>query len=413
MRETRATSTLFAHLSTYGGHASTRGSLHRSRRLDLGGPARLDAIGLIYNRLAGLDLGVAPTSVMPENIEVADAPTRYPFLWNARRQDYSQWTGFSQNGNDFAALARNLGQLYGVFGSFHPRPTTPPSRNHDYLTDNSANFTGLSALEDAIKQLGPPVWHWPIDRALAKRGETIFNRATAKGGCVACHGIEPGEARPPTRGTWKTRIQDVGTDRRAWKTLLRTVNTADMAGSTVPGGPDSLRSTDFALFLLKTAVVGTLVELKAVQNAKAVQSSGPAPKPMSMFELPAMSHERMEGVMAIKMKPQSPPMPVKDVYEARVLQGIWAAAPYLHNGSVPTLSDLLKPSAERPKAFKVGPAFDPATVGLAQDQSATAFTLKTTGCEDRMSGNSNCGHEYGTRLTPDEKHALLEYLKTL
>ena len=122
-----------------------------------------------------------------------------------------------------------------------------------------------------------------------------------------------------------------------------------------------------------------------------------------------MSHEQMKGVMAIKMMPQSPSKPVTDVYEARVLQGVWAAAPYLHNGSVPTLSDLLKPSAERPNMFKVGPVYDIGEVGLARDQFTTAFQLKTTGCEDRTSGNSTCGHEYGTYLQADEKRALLEY----
>ena len=103
----------------------------------------------------------------------------------------------------------------------------------------------------------------------------------------------------------------------------------------------------------------------------------------------------------------------KGSYEARVLQGIWAAAPYLHNGSVPTLAELLKPSAERVKAFKIGPAYDIVNVGLAIEQTQFNYTLTTTDCSDRNSGNSRCGHEFGTQLMPDEKKALLEYLKTL
>jgi hypothetical protein len=96
-----------------------------------------------------------------------------------------------------------------------------------------------------------------------------------------------------------------------------------------------------------------------------------------------------------------------------VLQGIWATAPYLHNGSVPTLADLLKPATERPAAFQVGPAYDPVNVGLATDQAIFNYTLKTTDCSDRNSGNSRCGHEFGTQLAPAEKRALLEYLKVL
>jgi hypothetical protein len=47
------------------------------------------------------------------------------------------------------------------------------------------------------------------------------------------------------------------------------------------------------------------------------------------------------------------------------------------------------------------------------EQTQFDYTLNTTDCQDRNSGNSNCGHEFGTSLTPAEKKALLEYLKTL
>ena len=68
------------------------------------------------------------------------------------------------------------------------------------------------------------------------------------------------------------------------------------------------------------------------------------------------------------------------------------------------------------RAFKVGPAYDTTNVGLAAEQpSPIAQTLQTTGCEaDELdSGNSNCGHEFGWALSPEDKKALLEYLKTL
>ena len=57
-------------------------------------------------------------------------------------------------------------------------------------------------------------------------------------------------------------------------------------------------------------------------------------------------------------------------YEARVLHGIWATAPYLHNGSVPSLWELLKPAKERKPTFKVGSrVFDPKNVGYDTEQS--------------------------------------------
>jgi hypothetical protein len=105
--------------------------------------------------------------------------------------------------------------------------------------------------------------------------------------------------------------------------------------------------------------------------------------------------------------------PAPKAYESRVLEGIWATAPYLHNGSVPTLADLLKPATERPATFKIGPAYDPVNLGLAIDQTMFNYTMQTTDCSDRNSGNSRCGHEFGTQLSPAEKRALLEYLKVL
>ena len=63
-----------------------------------------------------------------------------------------------------------------------------------------------------------------------------------------------------------------------------------------------------------------------------------------------------------------------------MLQGIWAAAPYLHNGSVPSLTELLKPAAERVATFKLGPTYDIATVGLAAEQTQFDYDLETTDC---------------------------------
>ncbi|MGH8511684.1 MAG: di-heme-cytochrome C peroxidase, partial [Gammaproteobacteria bacterium] len=91
-----------------------------------------------------------------------------------------------------------------------------------------------------------------------------------------------------------------------------------------------------------------------------------------------------------------------------------AAAPYLHNGSVPTLAELLKPAAERIDSFEIGPAYDVVNIGLAAEQNRFVNdVLKTTDCSDRNSGNSRCGHEFGTQLSAGDKQALLEYLKTL
>jgi len=102
------------------------------------------------------------------------------------------------------------------------------------------------------------------------------------------------------------------------------------------------------------------------------------------------------------------PAPVGYVYKARPLNGIWATAPYLHNGSIPNLDELLKPAADRSPKFHVGSReFDPTRVGFQTDKG---FLFDTS-----LPGNSNQGHEYGTDdMKDDQKRAaLLEYLKSL
>jgi len=96
-------------------------------------------------------------------------------------------------------------------------------------------------------------------------------------------------------------------------------------------------------------------------------------------------------------------------YLARPLTGVWATAPYLHNGSIPTLWHLLHP-AERPAKFIVGNReYDPTKLGYATDGNGWTFDIS-------QPGNSNIGHagdKYGTNLAEDQKAALLEYLKTI
>jgi cytochrome c5 len=109
-------------------------------------------------------------------------------------------------------------------------------------------------------------------------------------------------------------------------------------------------------------------------------------------------------------------------YIAAFLDGIWLRAPYLHNGSVPTLRDLLTPVAARPKVFYRGyDVYDPDDVGFIsmEDQAKRlkvtweAVKAVATPYDVSWRSNSNKGHEYGVNLSPRDKDLLLEYLKTL
>jgi cytochrome c5 len=102
-------------------------------------------------------------------------------------------------------------------------------------------------------------------------------------------------------------------------------------------------------------------------------------------------------------------------YANSPLDGVWLRAPYLHNGSVPTLRELLEPSSARPAKFYRGyDVYDQKKVGFVSDfgeEKGRKYFLYDTA----EPGNSNKGHEgkrYGTELSQAEKEALVEYLKT-
>lgn len=93
-------------------------------------------------------------------------------------------------------------------------------------------------------------------------------------------------------------------------------------------------------------------------------------------------------------------------YWAATLSGVWARSPYLHNGSVRTMQELLTSPDQRAKTFHRGSkVFDEKEMGYTNDGT---YVFDTAG-----SGNSNSGHDYGTKLSDSEKHDLIEYLKTL
>jgi hypothetical protein len=99
-------------------------------------------------------------------------------------------------------------------------------------------------------------------------------------------------------------------------------------------------------------------------------------------------------------------------YQNVLLDGVWARGPFLHNGSVPNLRDLLEVPESRTKVFYRGyDVYDPERVGFTTaGPDAERFGFKY---ETSLPGNSNSGHLFGTDLSPDDKNALVEYLKGL
>ena len=99
-------------------------------------------------------------------------------------------------------------------------------------------------------------------------------------------------------------------------------------------------------------------------------------------------------------------------WQSCALDGVWLRGPYLHNGSVPTLADLLKPVDQRPKTFYRGyDVLDRTNVGfISSGDEAKRLGMLVDTSEQ---GNGNGGHLWGVNLPEDQKKALVEYMKTL
>jgi hypothetical protein len=101
-----------------------------------------------------------------------------------------------------------------------------------------------------------------------------------------------------------------------------------------------------------------------------------------------------------------------DGYLSLPLEGVWLRAPYLHNGSVPNMREMLLPSEERSKIFYRGyDVYDQANMGFVS--SGPQAELEGFRYDTSVVGNSNQGHVYGADLSAADKQALVEYLKTL
>jgi hypothetical protein len=389
------------------------------------GPGRLDAFGMIFNRVAGRDLGV------PGNFKVADAPVSYPFLWNASRQDHTQWNGGVPNGLFIQALARNTGEVFGVFADFKPRivaPGTPITPTLIDFKSNSADFAGLQTLEEKIATLKPPPWPrdiFGLNDELAQRGKPLFDAH-----CGECHAEK---VSPLLSRAWVTPVVAVGTDPKMVRNAARTSNPGLYTGAALPPPPIGARFRNPAKTgdILAASVVGALLAeafvppptpdrleqsgvWRAIRKDLAELLPDKTLDDLSSLRLDLMKdlQDRIKSRLGDMFRNPGPP-DTDAAYESRVLRGIWATAPYLHNGSVPNLWELLTPPKARKSAFMVGSrAFDPKNVGYATDQSPFKSGRFVTDPQN-ANGNGNGGHVYGTDLTPDERWAVIEYLKTL
>lgn len=388
------------------------------------GKARADAFGAIFNRVTAIDLKI------PANNRPPNAPVSYPFLWDTSWHNVVQWNGSAPNQLAILRLARNVGEVLGVFANIKIQK---PHFLHWYY-DSTAKRINLLEIEDRLAKLRSPKWPSsfpPIDTAKAAQGQVIYNAQ-----CLSCHAIAtPGQRQDVTM----TPLAAVGTDpamvtvaanRQALTGVLQGVPAMIFFG-------DKFGAAAGAGAITFNAVIGAILSpipsdwfwgtpsTAKTETARMTTSTrtGEGSENDLRNDLLSKTH-RVRSIIddmtarttdpvkldlddAAKVIANAPPPGL--AYKARPMDGIWATAPYLHNGSVPTLRDLFTAEGARPKTFYVGSrAFDPVNVGFATTQAPGTFLFDTT-----VAGNSNQGHTWGTSLAASDVEALIEYLKSL
>ncbi|MCY1353535.1 hypothetical protein D9M69_398780 [compost metagenome] len=347
-------------------------------------------------------------AISPSNYRVADAPVSYPHLWDIWKFDWVQW-----NGSAMQPMARNIGEALGVGATLHlfqPGGGTVPEAER-YAS--SVRVRDLHTLEETLKRLTPPTWPEAVlgkpDLVRASQGRALFVE-----NCAYCHApnvVPPEQRTAPGRDPeWHMRIVPVdivGTD----STTADNIADHRFDISKLGWTREQLSKLDVKLF-------GTSLEqvdFSNISSAKGLAYITAFVEDQAYKQAGISADERaaMDGFgLAIGVQE-------KRGYKARPLDGIWATPPFLHNGSVPSLFQLLSPVTERASRFHVGSfEYDPKFVGFRTEEFPGSFLLDTA-----IKGNGNQGHEFrdgcrkggviGRFLQPDERLALIEYLKVL
>jgi hypothetical protein len=292
-------------------------------------------------------------------------------------------------------------------------------------------------LEAQLATLKSP--RWPqrilgaIDGEMAARGERHFESA----GCATCHGPLSRDDLATPIEVVMTPIQDIETD------IFLACNAffhRSKAGN-FEGQPDftdfseTIMPVDYTRKMLVLAAIGALQGELVTGEPERFDNVSPAGRgdkrgPLRDDFLPSIA-DKAKRDLADKCRGTQDEILL--AYKARPLNGIWATAPYLHNGSVPTLHDLFLPAKLRltrrnavsalpdtgefrPEIFGVGSAqFDAKKVGFLTDPAAnpTTFRVRDAATGEPIPGNYNSGHDNGTTLSEQERLELVEYLKTL
>ncbi len=441
------------------------------------GPGRIDAITYIGAKVGYTvhDFDESSDFQPPK----AHAPVNPPPAWNAGQLQKVQYTGFVDIDYDADQLSilyknsyfRNYIQALSVFSQAE-------FSKEEGLT-SSVDAGNLVTLEQALSTLHSPQWPEELgipDADLVTKGEMIYSE-----NCASCHSIL--SATDTNTMVLETSHEDYKTGDPALVLQPAILSQAD-TGDLDPINTDIMSLCILNTTKLNTGKLqGIARNYSEYENV--YEEPEPYEETASMLDVTAhlanddypkkradMAAAVLEGrldniknIMSniyesadntppaiewdIQYAPESMPQMIRSFtgvepyevlkmaceeelseksgvygYKARPLNGIWATAPFLHNGSVPTLMDLLKPqscdgvSADdcRPTSFNFnGLEYDTVNIGYKIERNPQGHADFNVYAPEGhiIPGNWNGGHEYGVDLSRKDKEALIEYLKTL
>lgn len=283
----------------------------------------------------------------------ATAPVSYPYLWN-----FANFAYFHYMANTNSILQRNIGQALGLGATFEPE-----------TFGTTVDIGNTNTLEQLAHKITAPAWPTKIlgevNAQSAERGKAIYEQQ-----CANCH-----EQFQVVNGLWELNTYPV--DRL---------------------GTDPNEAKNFCVPLTFEGKVTNFPTAAGILLPRIEQ------RYYKDFNIPESEQIAWnQGRLPVQWR-------CIQEYSARPMAGVWATAPYLHNGSVLTLYDLLLPAAQRPTKFFVGTReYDPQKLGYVNQRDP----LRSFEFDTSKPGNSNAGHEYGVNLSEAEKMDLLEYLKIL
>ena len=352
---------------------------------------RTDALTRIGNQVFAVDMKNAA------NFSPANAPVRFPQIWDA---SWFTWVQYNSSISD--PLVRNVGESLGV------RATVKLSDADAQDFANSVSIEGLKELEGLLsgpapyQGLRPP--NWPsvfpaLNEEKIARGAELYGAI-----CQSCH-LPPAEELAADLNKTQPAYWWENSQKK------RFLKVKDVKESFV--GTDPHEAIDF---IHRTADSGNLGKGRVSAGVGLeLVTDGIVSKSFEKMKLTPSQQIEWRG----NRDPHDAAVRSEPIYKARPLTGIWAVSPYLHNGSVPNLYALLSPQSERPDKFWTGSKeFDPVKVGHDTSYFEGASLYDVT-----KPGDSNRGHEFkdgpkgngvvGPSLSPDDRYAIIEYLKSL